>query len=134
MAWGRYSKYGNRKTVVDGIRFDSKHEAQRYLELKLMEKQGMIHGLELQKKYLLIPAQYEETGEIYTKGLHKGEPKKGKLLEREVSYYADFDYTTKEGEHVVEDAKGMRDGQAYAMFIVKRKLMLERFNIRVREV
>ena len=134
MAWGRYSKYGNRKTVVDGMKFDSKHEAEVYMELKLMQSQGLIHGLELQKRFVLIPAQYEESGEVYTKGNNKGKPKPGKLIEREVAYVADFVYFDGEGNMHVEDAKGMRDGAAYNLFVIKRKLMMERYGIRVKEV
>ncbi|MDD3747626.1 MAG: DUF1064 domain-containing protein, partial [Anaerostipes sp.] len=44
----RYSKYGARKTVIDGITFDSKREAKRYQELKLLEQAGEISYLELQ--------------------------------------------------------------------------------------
>ena len=50
-------KYRSKRTVVDGITFDSKKEANRYCELKLLEKSGEIKNLELQKKYILIPAQ-----------------------------------------------------------------------------
>ena len=45
------SKYGNKKTEVDGIMFDSKKEANRYKELRLLEKSGNITDLELQKRY-----------------------------------------------------------------------------------
>lgn len=124
------TKYGNRKTIIDNITFDSKHEAERYIELRFMKDKGMIHNLELQKKYVLIPAQYEQTGEVYTKGKHKGEPKQGKLIERELSYYADFDYYTADGEHIVEDAKGMKTKD----YIIKRKLMLYLHGIKIREV
>lgn len=55
----RGAKLGNRKVTVDGIEFDSKKEAQRYYELKLLQRAGVISELELQKEYELIPAQYE---------------------------------------------------------------------------
>ena len=65
MAWNRSrAKYGNRKAVIDGITFDSKKEAQRYTELKLLEKAGKITGLQLQREFELIPAQREHTNEI----------------------------------------------------------------------
>lgn len=124
------SKYGNKKTYIGNIEFDSKHEAERFIDLKFMEDKKLIHDLTLQKKYLLIPAQYEKTTEVYTKGAHKGEPKQGKLIEREVAYYADFDYYTADDLHVVEDAKGLRTPE----YIIKRKLMLWLHNIRIREV
>lgn len=130
MAWNRSrAKYGNRKVVVDGITFDSKKEAQRYTELKLLEKAGKITGLQLQREFELIPAQREQTNEAYTKGPHKGEYKSGKLIECKCSYIADFVYW--DGNSlVVEDAKGMRTKE----YIIKRKLMLHIYGIRIKEV
>ena len=126
-------KYNNKKIIVDGIKFDSKKEAKRYKELKTLERAGIIQDLQRQVKYVLIPAQYEPSGEIYTKGKEKGKPKKGKLIERECAYYADFVYT-KNGKTVVEDVKGYRDGQAYNLFTIKRKLMLYVHGIIVKEL
>lgn len=126
------SKYNSKKTIIDGISFDSAKEAKRYRELKLLEKVGEIRNLQLQVKYPLIPSQYEETGETYTRGSHKGEKKK-RLIERPVSYVADFVYE-ESGKTVVEDVKGYRGGGAYAVFKIKRKLMLWVHGIRVREV
>lgn len=128
MYYGR--KYRNKKVNVDGITFDSKREANRYRELKILEAAGEITNLELQKKYVLIPAQRELTSEVYKKGKHKGELKKGKLIEKECAYYADFDYTTKDGKHIVEDTKGMR----LQDYIIKRKLMLHKYGIRITEI
>lgn len=128
MAW-RKAKYGNRKATADGIAFDSKREAERYRELRLLEQAGKITGLQLQREFELIPAQREQTSEIYTKGPHKGERKPGKLIERKCSYIADFVYW--DGNSlVVEDAKGMRTKE----YIIKRKLMLHRYGIRIKEV
>lgn len=124
------SKYKNRKIVVGGIKFDSKKEAKRYQELKTFERAGIIKNLQRQVKYVLIPAQYEPSNEVYTKGKDKGKTKKGKLLERECAYYADFVYSTKGGELVVEDTKGMRTPN----YIIKRKLMLYVHGIRIVEV
>ena len=70
-----YRKYGNRKTVVDGIKFDSGAEAGRYKELRLMEKAGAIKDLILQPEFLL-----------QDKFKHKGK------TERAVKYIADFKY------------------------------------------
>lgn len=130
MAWNRSrAKYGNKKVVVDGIIFDSKKESQRYTELKLLEKAGKITGLERQREFVLIPAQRETTNEIYTKGPNKGKFKPGKLVERKCSYIADFVYW--DGYNlVVEDTKGMRTKD----YIIKRKLMLYKFGIRIKEV
>ncbi|MBQ2175640.1 MAG: DUF1064 domain-containing protein, partial [Alphaproteobacteria bacterium] len=49
-------KYNNKKIIVDGIKFDSKKEALRYKELKMLEKAGIISNLQRQVKYTLIPA------------------------------------------------------------------------------
>lgn len=125
----RRSKYGNRKTVVDGITFDSKKEANRFKELQLLERAGKITALQRQVKYVLIPTQREFSNEIYKKGAHQGHFKPGKVLEKECSYIADFAYI-QDGAYVVEDTKGVRT-EAYK---IKRKLMLERYGIQIREV
>lgn len=123
------NKYGNRKTVVNGIEFDSRKEAVRYQELRLLERAGKISGLRLQEKFVLIPSLREASTEVYKSGSQKGRRKPGKLLEKECSYIADFCYT-ESGETVVEDTKGFRT-EAYK---IKRKLMLERYGIRIREI
>ena len=109
------SKYNSKKTVVDGQTFDSKKEANRYKELRLLEKAGEIQDLRTQVKFVLIPSQRDE--------------ETGKVVERECYYKADFVYN--EGEKtVVEDVKGFRTKE----YIIKRKLMLEKYGIRIREV
>ena len=50
------NKYHNTKTKVNDITFDSKLEAKRYTELKLLEKNGLIKDLKLQPVYELIPS------------------------------------------------------------------------------
>jgi len=123
------NKYGN--TKING--YDSKAEARRGAELEALAAAGKITGLQKQVKYVLIPAQYEPSGEVYTKGKHKGKPKPGKLLERECSYYADFVYIVQDenGAHlVVEDVKGHRTPE----YLIKRKLMLSVYGIRVVEI
>lgn len=86
----RRRKYGNTKITVDGIQFDSKREAARYQELRLLERAGVISFLQRQAKFQLIPNQYAPSDETYTKGPRKGQRKPGKLLEHECSYIADF--------------------------------------------
>lgn len=122
------NKYKNKKRVINGIEFDSLKEARRYNELLLLEKAGAIQNLERQVKYILIPAQREPDTIGKRGGVHRG-----KTLERECAYIADFVYT-ENGETVVEDVKGYRRGQAYAIFSLKRKLMLYVHGIRVKEV
>ena len=126
-------KLRNKKVTRGGKTFDSKREADRYDELVLLEKQGVIQNLEWQKEYLLIPAQYK-TVEQY--GKHGARVKdKRILLERKVSYIADFVYE-KDGETIVEDSKGYRNTSSapYAKFVLKRKLMLLIHGIRITEV
>ena len=123
------NKYNAKKVSVDGIEFDSKKEARRYQELLILQKAGEIYMLERQKVYELLPAQREPD----TVG-KRGGVIKGKLLERAVEYVADFVYTDKNGKTVVEDVKGFREGGAYAVFVLKRKLMLYRYGIKIIEV
>lgn len=124
-----YRKYNNKKVMVDGIKFDSKKEAKRYQELKTLERAGHITDLKRQVKYVLIPAQYEPSDEVYVKGKDKGKQKKGRLIERECAYYADFVYT-ENGKTVVEDTKGVKTPE----YIIKRKLMLYVHNIKIKEM
>lgn len=102
------NKYHAQKTTLDGIEFDSKHEAERYAELKLLQCAGQIHNLQLQVPFELVPKQDGE---------------------RPVKYIADFVYE-ENGCKVVEDAKGFRPKD----YIIKRKLMLWVHGIKVREV
>jgi hypothetical protein len=118
------SKYHAVRYTVDGNVFDSKKEARRYYELLTLERAGVISDLQRQVKYVLIPAQREP--DIIGP---RGGRRPGKLLERECAYIADFVYL-EGGKTVVEDAKGMRT----EVYKIKKKLMLERYGIRIREV
>lgn len=124
------SKYHAKKTVVDGIEFDSKKEANRYSELKILERAGKIKNLQMQVPFVLIPAQYEESKEITKRGKEKIVKK---LVERKVVYKADFVFY-EDGKMVVEDTKGYRHGGAYSVFVLKRKMMLEKYGIHIVEV
>ena len=120
------SKYHNRKVrTSDGIVHDSKREAIRWNELKLFQEAGRISELKRQMEFLLIPPQYEEL----PPGKRSKKPKR-KLVERAVVYRADFVYHDKYGELVVEDVKGVRTRD----YIIKRKLMLHVYGIRISEV
>ena len=125
-----YKKYHNIKTkTFDGIEFDSRKEARRWNELKLLERAKEISNLQRQVKYVLIPAQYE-TIERYSK---KGDRLKDgtKLIERECAYVADFVYTdNRTGQTVVEDTKGVKTKD----YILKRKMMLYFHHIRIKEI
>jgi hypothetical protein len=99
--------------------------------LLLLQRAGKIQDLERQVKFVLIPAQYE----VYERYSKKGERLKDgqKCLEKECIYVADFVYTL-DGKKIVEDVKGYKDGGAYRIFSIKRKLMLYIHHIRVKEV
>ena len=105
------SKYNSKKTVVDGITFDSKKEANRYCELKLMEKSGLISELILQPRY-----DVEINGQ------------------RICFYKADFSYNDENTNLVVEDVKGCKKGAAYAMFRLKVKLVAACHGIEIVEI
>lgn len=122
-----HAKYGNKKITVGGITFDSRREAKRYQELYFLQKAGKISDLELQKRFELIPAQYE-TFERYGK---KGQRLKDgqRCVEKAVFYVADFCYV-QDGQKVVEDTKGVRTKD----YVIKRKLMRWVHGISVREV
>ena len=108
-------KYHNIKTMTsDGIEHHSQAEAKRWIQLKLLERSGEIKDLQRQVKYVLIPSQKEGK----------------KTIERECSYIADFVYTDKQGNTVVEDTKGFRTKD----YTIKRKLMLWVHKIKIKEV
>ena len=93
----RYNKYGAHKTTIDGHTFDSAREAERYCELKVMAKAGVIKHLEF----------FECKGKKY----------------RPIIYKADFAYTDEHGEYVVEDVKGMETD----VFKLKRKMFIKKY-------
>lgn len=115
MAWTSYkpTKYKSKKVEVDGITFDSKKEANRWYELRLLEKAGAISDLQRQVKFELIPSQRIN----------------GKVVERPCTYLADFVYI-ENGQKIVEDTKGFRTTD----YKIKRKLMLYVHGIKIREV
>ena len=122
------NKYNARRFEADGEMFDSKKEYRRYMFLVHLLDTGRIKNLCRQVEYELIPIQREP--DIITK---TGKHKPGRVIERKCSYIADFQYE-QDGETVVEDVKGYRGGGAYAVFTIKRKLMLEKYGIRILEV
>lgn len=107
------SKYRNQKTIYGDTVFDSRREARRWAELQFLESVGEITDLQRQVQYTLVPAQKEDKH----------------VVERAVTYKADFVYK-ENGVTVVEDAKGVRTKD----YIIKRKLMLWLYGIRIREI
>ncbi|MCR5810977.1 MAG: DUF1064 domain-containing protein [Lachnospiraceae bacterium] len=118
------NKYHNRKYSADGEVFDSKKEYQRWQELKLLEKAGEITELRRQVPFELLPNQREPD-----KIGPRGGRKPGRIIERKAVYVADFVYKDRAGREVIEDCKGMRTKD----YILKRKLLLFRFGIRIME-
>ena len=118
-------KYRSGKVETPEGRFDSQREYMRWCVLKRLQEDGAITDLERQKKFVLIPAQREKD----SRG-KRGGVKKGKIIERECSYIADFAYYDKKADkYVVEDSKGIRTKD----YIIKRKLMLWVHNVRIYE-
>lgn len=112
------SKYKNKKIKTEDGIFDSKKEFNRWLQLKKLEEEGSIKNLQRQVEFVLIPAQKNDLG---------------KVIERKCSYVADFVYDFMD-EKIVEDVKGYRKGVGYSFFVIKRKLMLWVYKIKVVEV
>jgi hypothetical protein len=105
------SKYGAIKQTVDGVQFDSKREAKRYCELKLLERAAAINGLELQPEFPL--EVIAPNGEVIQVAI----------------YRADFRYRER-GGLVVEDSKGFRT-PAYRL---KKRMVEAQYAIEIREV
>lgn len=78
------NKYRNKKTEIDGIVFDSRKEAQRYTELKMLQTSGIIKNLQMQVKFLVCPKQNGNNRARY--------------------YIADFTYE-ENGKKICEDVK-----------------------------
>lgn len=104
------NKYGAKKTEIDGMVFASRKEARRWQELKLMERGGLITGLERQVPIELIPKTDKHRARYYV---------------------ADFVYTDCEtGKRVYEDAKGVCT-QTYSL---KKAIVYWRYGIEIVEV
>lgn len=124
----RQSKYNNKKFEINGIKYDSKREYQRHLVLLDAEKKGLISALELHPTYELVPNQY-------TKGIKHLKTKDKEidvLLESKIKYIADFRYI-KNNQMVVEDVKISKE-LFPKEYVLKRKLLLYVFGIRLKEV
>lgn len=107
-----FRKYGNKKTIVDGITFDSKREAKRWQELQLLQKAGQIEDLERQVRF-----NFHINGKPVM--MNNGQCAR---------YTADFTYT-ENGQQIVEDVKGMVTGD----YALRRALMRAIFGVTIRE-
>lgn len=107
------SKYRAKKTEVDGIKFDSKKEAKRYIVLKALEGKGEIEKLMLQPRFLL----------------QEGFRKNGKAY-RKIEYVADFMYE-QDGKLIIEDVKGIKTD----VYKLKQKLFEKRYqDLTIKEI
>lgn len=104
---GKKSKYGNKRVVVDGLKFDSKREADRYLVLKAQRDAGEISRLRLQPCFPIVIDGF-------------------KICD----YYADFSYERRDGVTVTEDAKGMRT----EVYRIKKKLVRAVHGVVIQEI
>ena len=103
-------KYHNIKISVDGIKFDSKLEAERYEQLKILERAGVIRDLELQPEYELIPS-FRKNGKTWRKTVYK----------------ADFRYILCDDDKtIIEDVKGST-AVITDVFRLKQKLFEYRY-------
>lgn len=101
------NKYRNQKITIDGITFDSKLEARRFRELKLLERAKEIEQLQLQPEFELIPS-FKKNGKTIRKTIYKG----------------DFSYIDKRtGKLIVEDTKGYKTKE----YILKKKMFEYKF-------
>ena len=101
----RISKFNAKKTVVNGIKFDSKREALRYTQLLLKQRAGEISDLELQPVFVL-----------------QDKFVCGNVAYRAIKYVADFRYKAN-GSVYVEDVKGFKTPE----YLLKRKIFLKLF-------
>lgn len=124
------NKYRNIRTEADGIVFDSKKEAKYYLYLKQLLIGGKISDLRRQVPYELVPAVYEEQI-IHLKTKDKIIKK---LVQRPITYVADFVYVDNcTGATVVVDVKGQKATMTKE-FVLKKKMMLAFLNIKIKLV
>ena len=101
------NKFNAKSIVIDGHKFPSLKEAQRYKELKLLVKAGKIKNLELQPEFEIIPKQKY----------------RGKNL-REAKYTADFKYyDVDSNEWVIEEVKGMPTVD----YVLRKKLFILKY-------
>lgn len=105
------------KVIVDGETYNCLNDYYRWCDLRQLEKDGKISELKKYVKYVLVPAQRDESG---------------RLVEYEASYIVDFEYIL-DGKKIAEDTGSYARGAAHQLISIKRKLMLYNFGIMVKE-
>lgn len=121
-------KYGNKKVEYQGKLFDSKREMQRYVVLKEAEEKGLISDLRTQITFELIPAITEE----YVEHLKTKDKIKTRVLQRAVTYKADFVYI-KDDEEIIEDVK-ISKALIPKEFALKEKIFFWKYGKRIQLV
>lgn len=121
------TKYHSRANEIDGIKFASKREAVWYERFKEKKAHGEIKDFKMQVPFELIPVQKQIVTVIDKKGRQVD---KEKVIERAVTYVADFIVIHSDGSTEVYDVKGFPD-QKYP---IKRKLLLYVHGLRITEV
>ena len=122
------NKYNNKKVFIDGIKFDSRKEGERYKVLRQYEQNKTISDLNLQVKYELIPSIKES----HIEQLKTKQKTIYKTVQLAINYICDFSYI-KGNEIVLEDVKAspkMLD----KVYLIKEKLMRWRYGIRIRRI
>lgn len=130
------NKYRNRKVEVDGKVFDSQKEAGIYLDLKAALGRREIDRFETQVKFVLLPNQREGSCSALTNNGHWSltvTPGKGKVVERECAYIADFVVHHLDGEVAVIDCKSSMT-RGLPVYRLKKKLLRLVHGIEIQEV
>ena len=121
-------RYNHKTILVDGLKFDSQKEYNRFLFLKKAEEQGLISNLRTQVKFELIPKVTEE----YVEHLKTKDKIKTRTLQLPITWTADFVYI-KDGEEIVEDVKAHKRLLS-DRFVVKEKIFFWKYRKRIRIV
>lgn len=126
---GKERYYHIKTATSDGAIHDSRKEANRWCELTLLERAGKISNLQRQVPFELIPAQYESFERYGKNGKRLKDGKR--CIEKSVVYIADFVYN-EGGKKIVEDVKSKATKKKES-YIIKRKLLLWVYGIKLRE-
>jgi len=121
-------KYNNVIVTIDGIKFDSKRESERYLILKDAQSKRIISELQVHVKYILIP----QITEKYIVHLKTKDKEKVRTVQQPITYTCDFQYM-KDGLLVVEDIK-ISAKLIPKEYVLKEKMMLYTHNIKIKRV
>jgi hypothetical protein len=108
------NKFNAKKTIIDGITFDSKKEASYYIRLgalmRAKNESDRVVNIELQPRYDII------------------------INDEKIGHYkADFKVDYADGRTEIIDVKGYKKGAAYQLFRLKKKVIEALHNIKIIE-